>query len=832
LEPGDEPDTDPTTGELLSDIDPADPVSATNSSVAQSADAIEPSDDANSPLVGGPRIGPPTRPGFVDRPPPATTPVPRGNRNAPPPARPPIRGPVVVRPPVPGSRMSFGKGKTRHQFRPTNVRGPWPPRAPLNPADDHTLPTEPIAASATPAETRPLPPAIIDEVLAPLDPLNPRLAEKSLLPLDPDSSALASFSEDIEIDEEADSPARKRVPTGREMLINVAEGEEVRIAITQNGQLEELYMERSSTESHIGNIYKGRVTNIEPSIQAAFIDFGIGKNGFLHISDLHPQYFPEHFREREPRGGRAPRGRSGPSQADAKALAEKVASVEVAAEARADTDENGLDTPPIELSPDGNAPAMLPTESNGTGAHDGASADASLSTAEAEGHNDNEREDGFEDDYEVDDAGVQALEKVGRKIARRDRPTIQACLRRGQEVLVQVIKEGIGTKGPTLTTYISIPGRYLVMMPGMKQLGVSRKIDDDAQRRSLRKILEELNPPKNLGFIVRTAGIEQSKKEIQADLNYLVRMWKVIASRIRNQKSPSELYEESDLVIRTIRDVFNSSIDRITVDSEAVASRVRDFLSIVNPRNANLVELYTGQLPLFQRYNVEREIEKINSRRVEMPNGGSLVIDSAEALVAIDVNSGRYRETRDAEMSAFNVNREAVHEVCRQLRLRDLGGVVVIDFIDMREERHRREIERLLKEELKNDRAKTKVLRMSLFCMIEMTRQRVRASLKRSIYQDCPHCRGSALIKTPESASLDVMRRLATALMRADVLRVDVRAYPTIAEYLLNKKRKQLVELEDRIGKKINVQPDPSLAGDATLINGFDIRGNQMLVAL
>jgi ribonuclease E len=237
-------------------------------------------------------------------------------------------------------------------------------------------------------------------------------------------------------------------------------------------------------------------------------------------------------------------------------------------------------------------------------------------------------------------------------------------------------------------------------------------------------------------------------------------------------------------------------------------------------------------MPIFQKYGVEREIEKINSRRVEMANGGSLVIDSTEALVAIDVNSGRYRDMRDAEMTAFNMNKEAVKEVVRQLRLRDLGGVIVIDFIDMREERHKRVIEALLRKEMENDRAKTKVLRMSQFCMIEMTRQRVRPSLKRSIYMDCPHCHGSALIKTPESVSLDAMRRLAAGATRMDVSRIDLKAYPTVATFLLNRKRKALLELEEKTGKRINITSDDSLAGDQIVLTPFDGRGVQMSLML
>jgi ribonuclease E len=759
---------------------------------------------------------------------------------------------------------------------------------PVEAFDRDLAPLPPLQAEAPSPELVHLSP----QATAPAgDALTPNTLQAAGAPSAADAAALAPFAEDIEIDETlAAPPAPRRQPTGRDMLINVVEGEEVRIAVVRRGVLEELYMERSSTESHIGNIYKGRVTNVEPSIQAAFIDFGIGKNGFLHISDLHPQYFPKkhqprmpqqhHRRPQTPPAARAPQPPApvAPPAAAPPPAGEAAAPHAVAADAPGVTYQNA----PSEALPLPPADAVPPFADAGEGAGgataaaapangfedavdrvtaDPAPAEAAVGAAEAAAEaadagdvaededidpdapadfgsaynaefGDDEE---FVDEYEggeIDDGHMKPMEKVGRKTPRRDRPPIQQCLRRGQEVIVQVTKEGIGTKGPTLTSYVSCPGRYLVMMPGMAQLGVSRKIEDLDLRRELKRTLQELNPPRNLGFIIRTAGTEVSKKELQGDLNYLVRMWKVIANRIRTHKAPVELYQESDLVIRTIRDVFTDEIDRIIVDNEQVASRVRDFLSIVDPRSAGLVELYTGTMPLFQKFNVEREIEKINSRRVELPNGGSLVIDSTEALVAIDVNSGRYREQRDAELTAFNMNKEALKEVVRQLRLRDLGGVIVIDFIDMREERHKREIERLLANELSDDRAKTKVLRMSQFCMIEMTRQRVRPSLKRSIYMDCPHCHGSALIKTPESVSLDVMRRLAAGATRPDVARLEVKAYPTVAAFLLNRKRKALVDLEDKTGKRINITADDALAGDQILIQPYDARNSLLNLLL
>ncbi len=580
----------------------------------------------------------------------------------------------------------------------------------------------------------------------------------------------------------AAAPRRNGPPS--QLLINVAQQDEVRIAMVRQGVLEELYMERSSTELHVGNIYKGRVVNVEPSIQAAFIDFGIEKNGFLHISDLHPQYFSGTQR------------RIGQTHRPGEATAESEGTTEPA-----DTDDEGADD-------------EIPGGIYGDG--------------ELEMSEDALQEAAMDSGSEH----IRPMEKVGRKTPRHSRPPIQQCLRRGQDVIVQVTKEGIGNKGPTLTSYISLPGRYLVMMAGMSQLGVSRKIENDEQRRAMRKLLQELNPPKNLGFIIRTAGMDRTKKELQQDLLYLVRIWKLINERIASLAAPAELYQESDLVIRTIRDLAVQDIDRIIVDDPVAADRVRDFLEIISPKSAGLVEVYGDPLPLFQRFNVERQIDRINSRRVEMANGGSLVIDSAEALVAIDVNSGRYREHRDAELTAFNINKDAIREICRQLRLRDLGGVIVIDFIDMREDRHKREIERLLRDELRHDRARTKVLRMSQFCMIELTRQRMKPSLKRSIYQDCPHCHGAALIKTPESVTLDVIRRLAAGATRADVARIEVRVYPSVATYLLNRQRKALVDMEERTGKRFNITGDANLSGDAVLLEAFDGRGNLLNLIL
>lgn len=506
----------------------------------------------------------------------------------------------------------------------------------------------------------------------------------------------------------------------KEMLINVSEGEECRIALLEGGKLEELYMERTSSTSHVNNIYKGRVINVEPSIQAAFVDFGLGRNGFLHISDLMPTYF----------------GRR----------------------------------------------------------------------------------------------GEEIQESVGRKMARRDRPPIQRCLRRGDEIVVQVIKEGIGTKGPTLSTYLSIPGKILVMMPGMVSKGVSRKIEDEEERRRLRQILDALDPPEDIGFILRTAGVGKSKAEIERDLKYLLRLWQTIEKKRDSGPGPMELYTEGDLVTRTVRDVFTTDVDKLVVDNKEVAKRIREVVKLSSPRTRNRVELYEDPLPLFHKYGIEKEIEQMYSRHVPLPSGGSLVIDSTEAIVAIDVNSGKFRDHNDAETTAFRTDMEAADEICRQLRLRDLGGVIICDFIDLRFERHRRELEHRLHENLKNDRAKTKVLRMSQFGIIEMTRQRMRPSLKRSVYFDCPHCKGAGLVKTPESMSLDVMRRLAIAVNDQRVVRIEMSVSPEVSSYLQNRKRQQLATLEQENEKRILIKADQTLGLDEMKLDLYDNRDGLVVV--
>jgi ribonuclease E len=431
------------------------------------------------------------------------------------------------------------------------------------------------------------------------------------------------------------------------------------------------------------------------------------------------------------------------------------------------------------------------------------------------------------DEREAEAARPEGRFTRGRGLAK---PPIQEVFRRGDEVLVQVIKESIGTKGPTLSTYISIPGRYLVLMPGLNRVGVSRKIADESQRRKLREIMNELNPPKGLGFIVRTAGLERSKRELARDLAYLLRLWKVILRRIKKARTPAPIYQESDMITRTIRDIFTSEIDTIWIDEPSAFERAQEFLRVVMPRFVDRLKLYDEKVPLFHKYGIEDEIAKIQRRRVDLREGGSIVIDQTEALVAIDVNSGNFRVENDAEKTAYEMNLRAAKEIARQLRLRDLGGVIVNDFIDMREEKHRRGVEKALRDAIKRDRARSKVLRMSAFGLIEMTRQRIRPSLKRSVYEDCPHCAGAGVVKTVESMSIDVMRLLALASHRDDIRKVNVTVCQAVASYLNNRKRRDIARIESEANMAIAIRGEEDAPAEHLQIECFD--GNNMEIRL
>ena len=494
------------------------------------------------------------------------------------------------------------------------------------------------------------------------------------------------------------------------MLINVVEEEEARIAILEDDRLQEFYLERTTREHIVGNIYKGKVLNVEPSIEAAFVEFGYRRHGFLHVSDVKPSV------------------------------------------------------------------------AHGSGG------------------------------------------KRGNKQSIRD------ALHPGDQILVQVTKEGIGDKGPALTTYLSLPGRYLVLMPGMSMRGVSRRISEESQRKRLRKIIKSLSVPENMGIIARTAGEDRTKQEFSRDLDYLKRLWGTIQRRADKNSAPALIYRESDQVIRVIRDVFSEDIRRIYVDSREVFDRVKNFLREVMPRHVRKVKFYEEEDPLFHHFGVEEELQKMHSRTVDLPSGGSIVLEQTEALVAIDVNSGQFKGEKNAEESAFRINKEAAREIGREVRLRDLGGLVVVDFIDMDNKDHRREVEKTLHKTLEKDKARFRMLRMSPFCIVELTRQRRRRSLRQSTYVECPTCEGTGHIKSPETTALELIRKIRTGLQLKDVDRVEVDAQPQVANYLNNTMRSRLRELEEEADKEIKIHANPDRGPTQNVVHFLKENGRKVKV--
>lgn len=505
----------------------------------------------------------------------------------------------------------------------------------------------------------------------------------------------------------------------KRMLISYVPGEECRVAMVVDGKLEELHSERANAVSYVGNIYVGKVINVEAGIQAAFIDFGHESNGFLHISDLHPSYFPG--------------------------------------------------------------------------------------------------------------ADEEDTEKVGRKTPRRERPPIQQCLKRGQQVIVQVLKEGISTKGPTLTTYLSIPGRYLVMLPGMDKVGVSRKVEDEETRRAMRAQLDGLDLPEGYGFILRTAGMERPKTELKRDLAYLQRLSKDIEKRRKTGgNKPRLLYAESDLLMRSLRDSWTADVDEIVIDNEHALQRAWRFMKIVSPRASTKLLHFDRKTPLFHAYGIEEQIGLMLAREVPLPSGGSIVIDETEAMIAIDVNSGRMRSNRDAETTAFKTNMEAVDEICRQLRLRDIGGLVVCDLIDMISRNHRRQIEGRFRERLKSDRASTKVLPISHFGIVEMTRQRQRESQRKVHFAPCPRCEGRGVLKRPTSVAAEALRELARLLDAPQVHRVEMVVSPRVAGELLSAKRQTLIRIEQESGRHADVRVSEDIPVDRVAFYAYRADGSDL----
>jgi ribonuclease E len=485
------------------------------------------------------------------------------------------------------------------------------------------------------------------------------------------------------------------MPPVKKLLINAVDPEEYRIALIEDGILEEFYIETAAREQIRGNIYKGMVAHIEPALQAAFVDYGGGKNGFLQADEIHPEYHHES---------------TGPS-----------------------------DTQP------------------------------------------------------------------------RVRIPIQKLIHRGQEILVQVTKEESGNKGVALTTYISLPGRELVLTPGQPGVGVSRKIEEEAERDRLKTTIGQLKIPDEIGVIVRTAGAGKKKQELAKNLDSLLKLWEEIRTRAMEQPAPSLVYKEMDLAMRTLRDLFTPDIQEILIDNKEIYKQVRDFLSLIAPKQRNQVKLYKETRPIFSKHQVENQIETIFQNRVKLKSGGHIVVDSTEALVAVDVNSGRSIKEKQIEETAFKTNLEAAEEIARQLRLRDLGGLIVIDFIDMKGVKNQNEVVKVMKNHLKRDKARTTVSKISKFGLLELSRQRIRPPIQFGTYYTCPACQGKGLVRSIETLALMYLRKIGLGISKGNVASVNGELPLEVANYLLNKKREELTRLEERHHVSIFLEGKPHI---------------------
>ena len=457
------------------------------------------------------------------------------------------------------------------------------------------------------------------------------------------------------------------------ILVNAIDPEECRIANVKDNKLEQFHIETAARKIIHGNIYKGIISRIEPSLQAVFVDFGEERHGFLQNNEIHSDYFQDNIP-----GKRKPKD----------------------------------------------------------------------------------------------------------------------IVKRGQELIVQVVKDPFMKKGAMLTTYISLPGRFMVLMPGSKTRGISRKIEDEKERNRLKDIINKLKLSEGFGIIARTAGANCTKTNMTKDLSYLMRLWKNLNVNVMDKKAPTLLYKERNLVLRSMRDYFTPDVTEILIDDESVYHETKEFIKIISPKQTKIVKFYKEAKPIFTKYHLEDQIASIFESRVELKSGGSIVIDQTEALVAIDVNSGKATKQKSIEQTALATNLVAAEEIARQLRLRDLGGLVVIDFIDMKDAKRKSEVEKILKHHLKKDKAKTKVGKITRFGLVEMSRQRIRPSIDSGSFKVCSYCKGKGMTPSSEILGIRFLRKLSRETIKDEIINVKGIVPVEVADYLLNKKRKELLDLE------------------------------------
>ncbi len=603
------------------------------------------------------------------------------------------------------------------------------------------------------------------------------------------------------------------------MLIDARHPEETRVAVLKGNRIEEFDFESAEHKQIKGNIYLAKVTRVEPSLQAAFVDFGGNRHGFLAFSEIHPDYYQIPAQDREA------------------LLAEEQAAAEEEAALRAEEDDEEVDAENGEDDNDTGVEEIDTSEKDDVatiedghvenGEDDYSAEDAENSDDESEGDESSDSEES--DEADEDEARPrQGRRGRGRRQGRRSgsrakeiddlrakrqalrrRYKIQDVIQRRQVLLVQVVKEERGNKGAALTTYLSLAGRYCVLMPNSSHGGgISRKISSGSDRKRLKQIVSDLTLPRSMGLIVRTAGLQRTKTEIKRDFDYLARLWDEIRENTLKSSAPAVIHSDSDLIKRAIRDIYNREIEEVVVEGEEGYRSAKDFMKLLMPSHARRVKAYSDPVPLFQRYGAEDQLSAMYDPMVQLKSGGYLVINPTEALVSIDINSGRSTKEHGIEQTAVATNLEAAREIARQLRLRDMAGLVVIDFIDMEHNSNIRKVERAMKDALKNDRARIQVGRISGFGLMEMSRQRLRTGVLEATTRSCPHCDGTGLVRTASSAGLSALRLIEDEAAKGKGTVITLYASTEATIYLLNAKRSDLAEIESRYGVTVQVVPE------------------------
>ncbi len=585
------------------------------------------------------------------------------------------------------------------------------------------------------------------------------------------------------------------------MLIDARHREETRVAIVKGNRIEEFDFESAEHKQIKGNIYLAKVTRVEPSLQAAFVDYGGNRHGFLAFAEIHPDYYQIPREDREA----LLREEAEHAAEEAAILAEEEAAFDD--DGDGERDDHFDDGDHHEDHDDGDQ-----DETDLADSDDGEQADGEDSEQSDSADTGSRRGRGRNGRGRVDPSRSNELRR--KRMALRRRYKIQDVIKRRQVLLVQVVKEERGNKGAALTTYLSLAGRYCVLMPNTSHGGgISRKISSGADRKRLKSIISEMNLPATMGCIVRTAGLERTKTEIRRDFDYLARLWDEIREKTLGAVAPADIHSDSDLVKRAIRDIYNRDIEDVLVEGEDGYRAAREFMKLLMPSHAKKVKHYADPVSLFQRYGVEDQLAAMYSPTVQLKSGGYLVINPTEALVSIGINSGRSTKEHGIEATALKTNMEAAHEIARQLRLRDMAGLVVIDFIDMEHNGNIRKIERAMKDALRHDRARIQVGRISSFGLMEMSRQRLRTGVLEASTKVCPHCEGTGLVRTASSAALSLLRLLEETAASGRGSRLLLRASQEATIYALNNKRAQIAEIEDRYGVNIAILPDGETEG-------------------